>query len=208
MQDRRAVVRREDAAGRDLEHVLHRQRSASTWAREVEARRGAYLDGRVVQVGLRVREGQVLREHHLRALPAPGDDVRLDMHAVRRGQCDIEVAARARAPGRRRARERGDVVDRDVPRRARVRRVEQDLEEARDEPVLVDRVVRFGGGDVERDVVRRAVREDGDEGREVQEVRREVERTVGRDRPASESLGHGAKRWTGKRRRLTSMRWV
>ena len=203
-------MRREDAAGRDLEHVLHvTERSArARMKRRGRRGRGAHLDGRVVQVGLRVRVGQVLREHHLRALPAPGDDVRLDVHAVRRGQGDVEVAAGARAPGRRRARERGDVVDRDVPRRARARRVEQDLEEARDEPVLVDRVVRLGGGDVERDVMRRAVREDGDEGREVQEVRREVERAVGRDRPASGSLCHSLKRETGGRRRLTSMRWV
>lgn len=98
------------------------------------------------------------------------------------GDRDVHVAVCAYISRRCRLCKQRRIVDGDLPRRWLARGIGHDLEVARHKPILVDRVVVFSRQHVEADVVRLPVGEYGYEGRQVEEVRWEVDRAVGCDR--------------------------
>lgn len=138
----------------------------------------SYLNVRVIKEALHIAVCQRLREHHVVHLPAPADDRGLDMDVTLRVNGDDNVAVRTNGPGRVRDRERRCVIDCHISRRRQPRGIRDHLEEPRDEPILVDHMIVFCGNDVETECVRLAVGQERDEGRQVQEVRREVESSV------------------------------
>lgn len=83
---------------------------------------------------------------------------------------DIHVAVTAHTAGGRRLGERRRLIDIDLPRRGLARRVGDDLQKTRDEPILIDSMVALCGHDVETEVVRVAVGKQGYEGRHIEEV--------------------------------------
>ena len=106
------------------------------------------LDRRVVEIVLRVRVLQLLAPRDLGRLPAPARDLRVDADAPRRRHRHVHVTVRADAARRARHRERLGVVFGDFARRRLPGRIRDDLQQPGYEPVLVDRVVVFGGDNV------------------------------------------------------------
>ena len=118
----------------------------------------------------------------MRSFAASTRNLSLNVDIPRRRNRHVHVAIVPNAPRSARDGEIVRIVLGDLPGGRLARRVRDDLEAARDEPVLVDRVVVFCRDDIEADVVRLAVSEDGNERSEVEEVGREVDRAVGCDR--------------------------
>lgn len=116
----------------------------------------------------------------MRLLPTSAHDVRLDMDLPRRSDRKVDVGSTNRTGGLDLCERRG-IQYRDLPGGRFVGGIKDDLEITGDEPVLVDSVVGFRGENVQADVVRFAVGENGDEGCEVDEVRWKLKCTVGCD---------------------------
>ena len=101
----------------------------------------SYLDKSVVKEVLSVRVLQILAPDNVRSLAAPARDLGLDVDVPRRSDRHVHIAIVPNAPRSARDGEIVRIVLGDLSGGRLARRVRDDLEAARDEPVLVDRVV-------------------------------------------------------------------
>lgn len=118
-----------------------------------------YLGGRVVQIVLRVGIIEVLLELHIVFLPASANHDSLDVQRTLSLDGDVDVRSTDAGRGLRHC-IRLDIVACNLTGCRFPRRICDDLEQPRDVPVLVQRMIRLRGDHIKSDVVRKAVSKD------------------------------------------------
>lgn len=141
------------------------------------------LNSRVIKPILRVLELRALRKHDVVLLPAPTNDLRLNIHIPATLDSDDHVPIARFRPRSRSLRIQPRVILRHIPRSRLTRRVGDDLQDPADVPVPVDGVVALGADDVYPERVALPVHEQRDERRQVQEIRWLVQGAVRRYGP-------------------------
>lgn len=168
----------QDGSRRDLRDVL--DKNAGSMPHERNSPPAAYLGIGVIEVVLRVGKVEVLLEHHIVFLPASANHDCFDIQ--RALSLDRDVDVRFTDTGRcLRHCIWLDIVACNLASRRLPGRICDDLEQPRNVPVLVQRMVRLRGGHVKCDIVRKAISKGGGKWCQVQKVGRKVKSAVRSD---------------------------
>lgn len=130
------------------------------WFPRENMRPVTYLDVSVVEVVLRVGIIEVLLELHMVFLPTSADNDSLDEQGTLSLDGDIDVRSTDAGRGFRH-RIRLDIVTRNPTSGWFSRRICDDLEQPRNIPILVQRMIRLRGNHIKSDIVRKAISKDG-----------------------------------------------